>query len=259
MSANEKQTQPATEIRGTGNNGKSRHMTDRISQREHNGGAGFRSGAASLREFVNAKTIRHEVLVIGVSYLFIVAGAWNDNLLGFVPSRWSHVLELTMATLLLSEISSRVVFTSNRTVGFYVFLVLDTLSLLTVFPFFAGVALARLIRMFYAAYRLVRLLDRMACHRRNPVYLIWLFPFVVPLFAAVVYVLERHTAGSHIHNYAQALLVCLAFSLSLGNVRPASPIAMTLCGLLFLAGVVCIGVVTNWISNRYQVPKLSED
>lgn len=207
-----------------------------------------------LRAFVNSDGVEHEGLVLGVSYLFILAGAWNDALLGFAPSIWSHALELLMATILALEIASRVMFTQNRTLGYYTILALDLVSLLTVFPFFIGAGFARLGRMFYAVWRLCRTLDKMASSRKNPLYLTALYPFGVPLMAAIVYALERHMPGSTIHNYFEALLVCFAFALSLGNVRPASPFAMAICGILFLAGLVCIGIITNWVSNRYQQP-----
>lgn len=207
-----------------------------------------------LRTFVNSDGIEHEGVVIVVSYLFILAGAWNDALLGFAPSIWSHITESTMATALALEIASRVMFTQNRTLSYYGILLLDLISLLTIFPFFVGAGFARLGRMFYAVWRLLRALDKMASRKKNPLYLTALFPFGVPLMAAIVYALERHMPSSTIHNYFEALLVCFAFALSLGNVRPASPFAMAICGILFLAGLVCIGIITNWVSSRYQEP-----
>ena len=43
----------------------------------------------------------------------------------------------------------------------------------------------------------------------------------------------------------------LRLALSLGNVRPANPLAMALCGAIFILGLVCIGVATNALSARY--------
>lgn len=207
---------------------------------------------AGLREFVNSDGLEHEGVVIVVSYLFILAGAWNDDLLGFAPSIWSHLMESAMAAILALEIVSRVIFTKDRTLGYYGILMLDVVSLLTIFPFFIGAGFARLGRMFYAVWRLLRAADKMASRTKNPLYLTVLFPFAVPLMAAIVYALERHIPTSAIHNYFEALLICFAFALSLGNVRPASPFAMAICGILFLAGLMCIGIITNWVSNRYQ-------
>jgi hypothetical protein len=207
-----------------------------------------------LRAFVNSDGLEHEGAVIVVSYLFILAGAWNDALLGLAPSLWSHITELAMAAILAAEIASRVAFTEDRTRGYYAILLLDVISLLTIFPFFVGAGFARLARMFYAIWRLLRTLDKLASDNKNPLYLTVLFPFGVPLLAAVVYALERHIPSSGIHNYFEALLVCFAFALSLGNVRPASPVGMAICGSLFLAGLFCIGIITNWVSNRYQEP-----
>ncbi len=211
-----------------------------------------------LRAFVNSDGIEHEGAVIVVSYLFILAGAWNDDLLGLAPSIWSRFTEWTMAAVLGAEIVSRVMFTYKRNRSYYLILLLDVVSLLTVFPFFDYAGFARLGRMFYAVWRLLRALDSMASSKRNPLYLTALFPFAVPLMAAVVYALDRHIPTSTIHNYLQALLICFAFTLSLGNVRPASPYGMAICGILFLAGLMCIGIITNWVSNRYQEPATGE-
>ena len=41
-------------------------------------------------------------------------------------------------------------------------------------------------------------------------YLVLLYPVVVPLFAAVVFALERTMPDSTIHNYFEALGVCFA-------------------------------------------------
>jgi hypothetical protein len=33
---------------------------------------------------------------------------------------------------------------------------------------------------------------------------------------------------------------------------------MAICGALFLMGIVCIGIVTNWMSNRYERAETGE-
>lgn len=61
----------------------------------------------------------------------------------------------------------------------------------------------------------------------------------------------RVASTSRCGNELQAFGVCFVFALSLGNVRPTSPAAMAMCGVLFLVGIICIGVFTNAISARY--------
>jgi hypothetical protein len=205
-----------------------------------------------LRKLMNRRDAMHELVVITVSYAFIFAGAWNDGLLGFPPSIWSVAAEWTMAAALLAEVVSRIAFTERRGTGFWGLVALDFASVLTVFPGFAWITFARVGRMLYAAGRLMRFLDRLAAERDNGMYITGIFPFVVPVLAAVVYSAERHTRGSPVHNIYDALRMCFAFSLTLGNVRPVSDIAKVVCGALFLLGLLTIGVLTNAISARYQ-------
>jgi hypothetical protein len=205
-----------------------------------------------LRELMNRRDAAHEVLVIAVSYTFIFAGAWNDGLLGFTPSPSSRTAELGMACVLLVEIVLRVTFTDRRTAAFWALVALDFASVLTVFPALDWIALARLARMLYAAMRLTRLLDRLAAERDNGMYVTAIFPFVVPVLAAIVYAYERNVVGSPVHNFGDALRICFSFSLSLGNVRPSSDAAMAVCGALFILGLLTVGVLTNTISARYQ-------
>jgi hypothetical protein len=205
-----------------------------------------------IERFINESDTGHEIFVIAISYAFVFCGAWNDGLVGFVPSMWSHAFELFFAAALALEIIARTRFTHGKTPLFWLLLALDAVSVLTVIPALAGLTFLRIGRVLYAGIRLMRLLDRVAYRRKNPLYLVALYPVVVPLIAAVVFALERRTPGSHIHNYFQALGVCFAFALSLGNVRPANALAMALCGGIFIVGLVCIGVATNALSARYE-------
>ena len=211
----------------------------------------FSRFGARVAKFTNDRDIAHEILVISISYVFVGCGAWNDGLLGFTPSPQSHVAEIAMAVVLSLEIASRLRFTREKSARFWFVLLLDALSVLTVLPGLLWISFARLARVLYAGGRLVMLLDRISCKTKNPMWLVILYPFIVPLVAAVVLAFERSIHSTTIHNYLQALSVCFAFALSLGNVRPESPFAMGMCGLLFLLGVMCIGVFTNAISARY--------
>lgn len=206
---------------------------------------------SQLSKLTNDRDIAHEVLVILISYVFVGCGAWNDGLLGFTPSPLSHFAELTMAVVLSLEIASRLRFTHEKSARFWFVLLLDALSVLTVLPGLLWISFARLARVLYAGGRLVILFDRISCKTKNPMWLVILYPFIVPLVAAVVLASERNIHSTTIHNYLQALGVCFSFALSLGNVRPESPFAMAMCGVLFLLGIICIGVFTNAISARY--------
>ena len=201
---------------------------------------------------MNDEDITHELIVITLSYLFIYAGAWNDGLLGFAQSAFSRGAEYAMAGALALEVFVRVRHTSQRRHGFWPLVALDILSILTVFPVFEWVTFARLARMFYAAARLTRLLDRLAAERNNGMYVTAVFPFVIPLLAAAVFVLERRASGTTIHNYIDALKMCFSYSLSLGSVRPVTGAAMAVCAALLVLGLLTIGVLTNTISARYQ-------
>jgi hypothetical protein len=203
---------------------------------------------------MNRRDVEHEIFVIGVSYFFVFAGAWNDGLLGFAPSPWSRGAEYTMALLLASEIAMRLAYTERKPPIFWTLVAFDVISVLTVVPALDWVTFARFVRMFYAAGRLTMLLDRIAARRNNGMYVTAIFPFVVPLLAAAVFAVERHAPGTPVHNYLDALRICFSFSLSLGNVRPVTSAAMAICGVLFIIGLVTIGVLTNTISSRYQDP-----
>lgn len=157
-----------------------------------------------------------------------------------------------MASALLAEVVMRISFTAQRGAGFWALVTLDFVSVLTVVPGLMWATFARLARMVYAAVRLTYYLDQLARERDNGMYVTGIFPFVVPLLAAVVYSIERHTRGSPIHDFGAALRVCFAFSLTLGNVSPANDLSKAVCGALFLLGLLTIGVLTNTISARYQ-------
>jgi len=176
----------------------------------------------ALRKLMNARDAVHELIVIVVSYAFIFAGAWNDGLLGFAPSLVSRIAEWLMALVLVAEVATRITFTERRGAGFWGLVALDLASVLTVLPGLVWFTFARVARMVYAAARLVGFLDRLAAQRDNGMYITGIFPFVVPLLAAVVYSIERHTRGSPVHNFLDALRMCFAFSLTLGNVRPVN-------------------------------------
>ncbi len=205
-----------------------------------------------LRTFVNSQSIGHELIVVIVSYLFVFAGAWNDGLVGLIPSVFSAAIELIMAAVLLLEIISRLLFTTRRGPGFYLLTGLDLVSLLTIVPALTGFALARLIRLIYASWRTAVLIERLADTRNNALYLVWMYPLVAPLAAALLYAIESQSQHPAIRNYPDALGMTVGYALTLGSVRPSTYAGNIICGILFVAGILCIGIIGNTLSNRYD-------
>ena len=208
-----------------------------------------------LYDFVNSHSLAHEILVIVVSYLFIFSGAWNDGLVGVLPSALSWIVEIIMAAILSLEILSRVFFTNRRGFGFYSLLLLDVVSLLTLIPAFVGVAFARFIRLIYASWRTTALIEQVAKRRNNAMYLVWIYPLVSPLAAALLYAIELQAPHPAVKSYLDALGMTVGYSLTLGNTRPSTYAGNIVCGALFVAGIICISVIGNALARRYTSEK----
>jgi hypothetical protein len=228
-------------------------MKQTAGQMEREAGSG-RSLVARVRRFVNSETLDHELTVVIASYVFVFAGAWNDGLLGLPPSEWSDALQWVMATVLVLEILSRILFTrpQNRKRGFYPFLALDIVSVMTVVPALTGFALARLGRLAYASWRMVQLFDKEACKKRQPMYLIGIYPLVLPLSAALLFAVERNSAHPAVKTYLDAFGMTVGFALTLGSDRPHTYAGNIICGILFLGGIICLGIISNSLTGRYQ-------
>jgi hypothetical protein len=224
----------------------------RKSARIHDDGVAQASVLTKFRRFVNSQKLGHELLVVIVSYLFVIASAWNDGIIGLEPSRLSLVLEWSAALILAMEILSRILFTQSRPISFYALLLIDTVSLLTVIPAVTGVGFLRLLRLLYASFRTVKLIDRKACKESQPLYLLWIYPLVVPLGAAVLYVVERNSAHPAVRTYFDAIGMTLGYALTFGSDRPHTYAGTVVCGAFFVGGIVCIGIVANYLSSRYQ-------
>lgn len=206
----------------------------------------------SLYDFVNSHNLAHEVLVIVVSYLFVFAGAWNDGLVGVLPSVLSASVEIAMASILFLEILTRLLFTQRRGVGFYGLLLLDVVSLLTVVPALVGIAFARIVRLIYASWRTTALIEQIARRRNNAMYLVWIYPLVSPLAAALLYAIESQSQHPAVKNYLDALAMTVGYSLTLGSSRPSTYAGNIICGVLFVVGILCIGVIGNTLAQRYS-------
>jgi hypothetical protein len=205
-----------------------------------------------LDEFINSQGIAHEVVVVVVSYLFVFAGAWNDGYVGLIASPASGVVEFCMAVILVLEITTRLLFARERRLSFYALIVLDVVSLLTVVPAFTGFAFARLFRLAYASWRTVLLLERLARVRNNAMYLAWIYLLIVPMAAAMLFAVESHAGHSPVRNYLDALAMTVGYALTLGSSRPTTYTGNIVCGVLFVGGVLCIGIIGNTLANRYQ-------
>lgn len=208
-----------------------------------------------LYDFVNSRGLLHELTVIIISYLFIFAGAWNDGFVGLFPSVLSAAVEIIMAVVLFLEILSRVFFTKRRGLSFYALLFLDVASLLTVVPAFTGIAFARIIRLIYASWRTTALIERIANARNNAMYLVWIYPLVLPLAAALLYAIESKSQHAALKSYFDALAMTVGYSLTLGSSRPNTYAGNIICGVLFVAGILCISVIGNTLAQRYAPEK----
>ena len=204
-----------------------------------------------LDDFINSQGIAHEVVVVVVSYLFVFAGAWNDGYVGLAPSPASGIVEACMAAILLLEITSRLLLVRERRFSFYALIFLDVVSLLTVIPYLTGFAFARLFRLGYASWRTVLLLERLAKTRNNAMYLAWIYVLIVPLAAAMLFAVEAHAGNSPVKNYLDALAMTVGYALTLGSSRPTTYSGNIICGVLFVGGVLCIGIIGNTLANRY--------
>jgi hypothetical protein len=182
----------------------------------------------------------------------VFAGAWNDGYVGLIASPASGVVEFCMATILVLEIVSRLLFVRERPPSFYALIILDFVSLLTVVPMLTGFAFARLFRLGYASWRTVLLLERLARKRNNAMYLAWIYVLIVPLAAAMLFAVESHSGHSPVRNYLDALAMTVGYALTLGSSRPSTYAGNVICGVLFVGGVLCIGIIGNTLANRYH-------
>jgi hypothetical protein len=189
--------------------------------------------------------------VIIVSYLFIFAGAWNDGLIGLLPSVISASVELLMAVILVLEILSRALFTERRGIGFYSLFLLDLVSLLTIVPALTGFAFARFVRLIYASWRTTALIECIADKKNNAMYLVWIYPLVLPLAAALLYAIESQSPHAAVNNYLDALGMTIGYSLTLGTDHPHTYAGNILCGTMFVGGVLCISIIGNSLAQRY--------
>ena len=204
-----------------------------------------------IARFVNSKDLDHELVVVAISYLFVFAGAWDDGIVGLPPSNWSRTFEWIMALILVAELLSRMIFMKRRGIGFFFLFCLDAVSLATLIPALTGLALLRLVRLLYASFRTAHLIDLAARKHHRPIYLLNIYPLVVPLAAAVLYLAERESRHPAVNNYLDALLMCFGFALTLGQSRPNTYIGNLICGTLFVGGIICIGIIANSLTNRY--------
>lgn len=83
-------------------------------------------------------------------------------------------------------------------------------------------------------------------------YLVWIYPLVIPLAGALLYAVERQSSHPGVNNYLDAIGMTLGYALTLGSDRPHTYAGNVICGIPFVGGILCIGIIANSLSERYQ-------
>lgn len=220
----------------------------------------FRQYIKTLNE---ENSFSHDILIVILSYAFILIGAWNDNLLGLCPTMITFGMEYFLAFLLLIEVVFRFIFTKNKNQNFYLFVFIDILSVLTVIPGILYMSFARLARLFVNGFKILKILDHISRKTSNPYYMLYLYPLVIPMISALLYAVEKNARNVNVHNYFDALYMAFSYSLTIGlsSHHPVTMIGNIICGGLLLIGFMIVAVIGNTLSIRYSkdAGKVSEE
>jgi len=206
-----------------------------------------------IGRFLEGEDVYADAVTLLLSYAFIFFGAWNDGLVGLQPTFWTFGLEWTLAFGLAVEVILRLRYSRERAWYFYPLIVIDSLSVATVIPGLTYVQFARTARILVSGGRMLQLIDVISRKRGNPYLVLLIYPFVIPVVAAFFFVVERHAANAQVHNYFQAFSLVLSYSLTVGLVgnHPVTYTGKILAGLMFLAGLMCVSIIGNALSDRY--------
>jgi cytochrome c biogenesis factor len=100
---------------------------------------------------------------------------------------------------------------------------------------------------------MLQLIDTISRKRGNPYMILLVYPFVVPIFAAFFFYVEHHASNAQVHNYVQALILMMSYSLTVGLAasHPVTYIGKCLAGVMFLTGLMCVSIIGNALSERY--------
>jgi len=158
------------------------------------------------------------------------------------------------------EIYLRLKFTSRKFWYFYPLLMVDAVSVLTIIPALGFVTLARIIRLIVSAVRMLHLIDKMARIKGNPFTILLVYPLIVPVAATLFYAIEGHDKHAQIHNFFEALLLMLSYSLTVGlaSNHPVTYAGKTIAGVMLLIGILCISIIGNALSDRYTILRSSQ-
>lgn len=212
-----------------------------------------RFAAVDISNFLEGEDVYADALTLLLSYAFIFFGAWNDGLIGLTPAPWTFLLEWALALGLAVEVVLRLRYSRARAWYFYPLIVVDSLSVATVIPGLALVQFARTARILVSGGRMLQLIDVISRKRGNPYLVLLIYPFVIPVVAAFFFVVERHAANAQVHNYFQAFSLVMSYSLTVGLAgnHPVTYTGKVLAGLMFLAGLMCVSIIGNALSDRY--------
>lgn len=201
-----------------------------------------------------------DVITLVQSYLFILFAAWNDGLLGLPSNGLTYGVEYLIAIGIVIEIYLRLRFTEQKSWYFYPLLIVDAISVLTIIPALGFVTLARVIRLIVSAVRMLHLIDKMSRVKGNPFTILLVYPLIVPVAAALFYAVEGHDKHAQIHNFFEALVLMLSYSLTVGlaSNHPVTYAGKTIAGVMLLIGILCISIIGNALSDRYTILRSSE-
>lgn len=213
-----------------------------------------------LDALLGSDNLVEDFLTLGFSYLFILLAAWNDDLLGLPANVFTWAGEYALAAALAVEIVLRLAFVRKRPWYFYPLIVVDAISVLTVLPGIVYVNFARAARLLVSAGRMLQLIDRVSRSRGNPYLVLLVYPFVVPVAAALFFGFERNAPGTQVQNYFQAFTLMMSYSLTVGiaSNHPVTDAGKVIAGVLLLIGLLCVSIIGNALTDRYTILRAEE-
>jgi voltage-gated potassium channel len=208
-----------------------------------------------VRELIRSDTLTADIVTLMLSYAFILVSAWNDDLLGLPPNVFTLVGEYLLAAGLAVEIVLRLIIVEDRAWYFYPLVVIDAISVLTVIPGLVFVTFARVVRLLVSGTRMLRIIDKLSRAHGNPYIILLVYPLVVPIAAALFFLFERHAPGTQVHNYFQALVLMMNYSLTVGlaSNHPVTMEGKVIAGIMLLTGFMCVSIIGNALSTRYTI------
>jgi hypothetical protein len=208
-----------------------------------------------IERFLRDDALLVDVLTLVFSYAFILFAAWDDELLGLPPNIFTWFAEYALAAALACEVVFRLVYVVKRPWYFYPLIAIDIVAILTVIPGLMYVTFTRLARLLVSAGRMLQLIDQLARARGNPYLILLVYPLVVPIAAALFFVVERSASNVQVHNYFQALVLMMSYSLTVGlaSHHPVTYAGKLIAGVMLLTGILCVSIVGDALTDRYSI------